>query len=327
MVMASTNFHQRTIARTVRFDGVGLHSGETVRVEIRPADANTGILFQRTDLPGKPYISARADSVFDTSLATRIGTPEASVSTIEHLMGAFFAMGIDNAVVALDSFELPILDGSAVPFLVLLDEAGIAPLAKLKKFFTVRSVVEIVDPRYPDRFIRVEPSKSPLLTYAIDFSRAAAIGKQAVTVGLSGSDYCRELCYARTFCLEEDIQVMYARGLAKGGSQDNAIVVNAHSGVVNARGLRSPTEFVRHKALDCVGDLALLGMPLVGHVIAHKAGHDLHTQLAKRLWAERDNHSVSEPNRRQQNTLSAAFGFIDELSGLSDFIALGAIRG
>lgn len=325
--MASSNFHQRTIARAVRFDGIGLHSGTTVRVEIRPAEANTGILFQRTDLPGKPYISARADNVFDTSLATRIGSPEVSVSTIEHLMGAFFAMGIDNAVVALDSFELPILDGSAVPFLVLLDEAGVIPLAKLKNVFTVRSAVEVVDPRCSDRFIRVEPSKMPILTYAIDFNRAAAIGKQAITVNLSGSDYCRELCYARTFCLEEDIQFMYARGLAKGGSQDNAIVVNAQSGVVNSRGLRSPTEFVRHKALDCVGDLALLGMPIVGHVIAHKAGHDLHTQLAKKLWAERSSHTVCEPTQRQQNSLSAAFGFVNELSSLSDFIALGAIRG
>jgi UDP-3-O-[3-hydroxymyristoyl] N-acetylglucosamine deacetylase len=200
-------------------------------------------------------------------------------------------------------------------------------LDKSKKIFAVRHTVEVVDSRCPDRFIRVEPSKTPLLTYAIDFRLAPAIGHQSITLGLNGGDYCREVGFARTFCLEEDIQFMYSRGLAKGGSQDNAIVVNATTGVVNTRGLRSPTEFVRHKALDCVGDLALLGMPLVGHVIAHKAGHDLHTQLAKKLWAERDLHSILEPNRRQQAAFSSLFGFVDELSDLSDFIALGAIRG
>ncbi len=325
--MAHTQFQQKTLAHTVRFDGVGLHSGKTVQVEIRPAAANTGILFQRTDLPGQPYIAAKPNAVFDTSLATRIGTPEVSVSTIEHLMGAFFALGIDNAIVALDSFELPILDGSAIPFLVLLDEAGCVMLHKTKKVFVVTKTVEVVDPKQPQRFIRIEPSSTPQISYAIDFERASAIGKQSITMDFTGEEYCREMAFARTFCLDSDVEFMISRGLALGGSLENAIVVSPENGVTNRMGLRSPNEFVRHKALDCVGDLALLGMPIVGHVIAHKAGHDLHTQLAKKLDSQRDEHIILEPKNRQITAFAKLFNFVENLSDLSETISLASIRG
>jgi UDP-3-O-[3-hydroxymyristoyl] N-acetylglucosamine deacetylase len=242
-------------------------------------------------------------------------------------MGAFFALGIDNAIVALDSFELPILDGSAVPFLVLLDEAGSVALKKPKKAFVVTRTVEILDPQRPDRFIRVEPSKTPLLTYAIDFDRASAIGKQAITLGMTGEAYCNEVCFARTFCLESDIAFMHSRGLAKGGSLENAIVVSPEHGVTNRMGLRASNEFVRHKALDCIGDLTLLGMPLIGHVIAHKAGHDLHTQLAKKLFAEQKEHLIWTPQAPDQPTLAKMFQFARSLSAASEAISLASIRG
>jgi UDP-3-O-[3-hydroxymyristoyl] N-acetylglucosamine deacetylase len=325
--MSFVPFQQRTLAQNVRFDGIGLHSGKTVHVEIRPAAANTGIVFQRTDIPGKPYIKATPSAVFDTSLATRIGSPEVSVSTIEHLMGAFFALGIDNAVVALDSFELPILDGSALPFLILLDEAGTTSLKKPKKAFVVTKRVEVLDPKNPDRFILVEPSKTPQVSYAINFERAEAIGKQAINMSMTGEAYCREVAFARTFCLESDIAFMHARGLAKGGSLENAIVVSPEAGVTNRMGLRSPDEFVRHKALDCVGDLFLLGMPIVGHIIAHKAGHDLHTQLAKKLEAELAQHKIVEPQQRELVSFAKLFGFVENLSVAPNSISLASIRG
>ncbi len=325
--MSFVPFQQRTLAQNVRFDGIGLHSGKTVCVEIRPAAANTGIVFQRTDIPEQPYIKATPSAVFDTSLATRIGSPEVSVSTIEHLMGAFFALGIDNAIVALDSFELPILDGSALPFLILLDEAGTVSLKKPKKAFVVTRRVEVVDSKNPERFILVEPSKTPQVSYAIHFERAASIGKQALNMSMTGEGYCREVAFARTFCLESDIALMHSRGLAKGGSLENAIVVSPENGVTNRMGLRSADEFVRHKALDCIGDLFLLGMPIVVHVIAHKAGHDLHTRLAQKLEAEAAEHTILEPRQRELASFAKLFGFVENLSETTESLSLASIRG
>lgn len=276
---------QRTLKTSVEFSGVGLHSGKMIQVEIRPAAANTGILFQRSDIPNAPYIKAAPESVFDTTLATRIGSPEMFISTVEHLMAAFFGLGIDNAVVAVSADEMPVLDGSSAPFLVMIDEAGIEELTTPRRVMIIKKAIEIVDPKNPTRFIRIEPSHTPRLSYAIDFENAGAIGKQSISFDLSGNAFCKELAHARTFCLAEDITRMQAAGLARGGSLDNAVVVSAEKGILNSEGLRSENEFVRHKALDCVGDLALLGMPIIGHIIANKAGHDLHTQMAKHLLA------------------------------------------
>ena len=177
-----------------------------------------------------------------------------------------FGLGIDNAFVSVDNYELPILDGSAAPFLVLLDEAGVEELDAPRRFFVVKSTVEVVDPKNPQRFIRVEPSKHALVSYSIDFEVAKAIGRQALSMPLDGESFCREFSYARTFCLFEEVEYMKSRGLARGGSLENAIVVSRAEGVLNTNGLRDELEFVRHKILDCVGDLALLGMPLVGHL-------------------------------------------------------------
>jgi UDP-3-O-[3-hydroxymyristoyl] N-acetylglucosamine deacetylase len=318
---------QRTLKSTVRFDGVGLHSGATIKVEIRPAAANTGILFHRSDIPNSSYVRASGANVLDTTLATRIGPKESAISTVEHLLAAMFGLGIDNAVVDVSGPEMPILDGSAVPFLVLLDEAGVEELGAEKRLYVVRSVVEVVDPNHPDRFIRVEPSKQPTITYAIDFDRAAAIGKQSISLPLTGASLISELCYARTFCLEEDVLFMKQRGLARGGSMENAIVVNTQTGVMNQQGLRAPQEFVRHKALDCMGDLALLGMPLLGHVIAHKAGHDLHTALVKRLEEVAHAHEIIASSTRATSRFHKAFAFPTALDSALDSLALARIKG
>jgi UDP-3-O-[3-hydroxymyristoyl] N-acetylglucosamine deacetylase len=250
-------------------------------VEIHPATANTGITFQRTDLAHKPYIPAKANNVIDTQLSTKIGTEDDYVSTIEHLMAAFYGFGIDNALVTIDSWEMPILDGSALPFLALLDEAGIEELELSKKVFIVKKTIEVVDKKDPTRFVRIEPHGSPLLSYAIDFP---GIGSQKLSLDMNGYAFCRELCFARTFCLKEDIDIMQSLGFGKGGSLDNAVVFSKKTGkVLNPNGLRHELEFVKHKALDCIGDLALVGNAIVGHVICNKAGHELHTALANKL--------------------------------------------
>ncbi|MES2613820.1 MAG: UDP-3-O-acyl-N-acetylglucosamine deacetylase [Bdellovibrionota bacterium] len=299
---------QRTLKRPVLFSGVALHSGDTVHVEIRPACAGTGIIFQRTDLKGSPYIKASPEQVFDTSLATRIGTREAYVSTIEHLMAAFFGFGIDNAVVALDNCEMPILDGSAAPFLVLLDEAGILELKEPRKVLVIREPIEVIDENNPSRFIRIEPSKKPLISYVVDY--AGSIGKQQISMDYNAWTFCEEFSYARTFCLKEEIEYMHSKGLAKGGSMENAIVFSKQQGLLNAQGLRNEFEFVKHKALDCIGDLYLLGAPILGHVIAHKAGHDLHNKLSLLIQNQVKSRKIFVPNAKEvlapgfQNLLS-----------------------
>ena len=272
---------QRTLRRSISFRGIGLHTGEQVNVEIHPAVANSGITFQRTDLEHKPYIQAKASNVIDTQLSTKVGTEETYVSTIEHLMAAFYGFGIDNALVTIDSWEMPILDGSALPFLTLLDETGVQELERSKKVLFVKKMIEIVDKKDPTRFIRVEPHGVPLLSYAIDFP---GIGSQKLSLEMNGYAFCQELCFARTFCLKEDIDIMQSLGFGKGGSLDNAVVFSRKTGkVLNPNGLRHDHEFVKHKALDCIGDLALVGVPVIGHVICNKAGHELHTELAKKL--------------------------------------------
>jgi UDP-3-O-[3-hydroxymyristoyl] N-acetylglucosamine deacetylase len=276
---------QRTIKKSIDFKGIGLHSGAIVSVSLLPAAANSGIVFVRTDLPGKPEIKATPEAVFDTTLATRIGTSSVYISTIEHFLAATYGLGIDNVRVEVDSFELPILDGSAAPFLVLIDEAGIEVLNTPRKISIVQQTIEVIDPKNPTRFIRIEPSRSlPSITYSIDFDGTKAIGQQSVTMEYSGDSFCKEFSYARTFCLLEEVEFMKSRGLALGGSLDNAIVVSkSKNSILNINGLRSENEFVKHKVLDCIGDLALVGGVIVGHVFAHKAGHDLHTALARKL--------------------------------------------
>ena len=290
---------QRTLKHSVSFSGTALHSGDTVHVEIRPASANTGIIFQRVDIPGMPYIKASPEQVIDTSLATRIGNQISSVSTIEHLMAAFFGFGIDNAVVTLNNYEMPILDGSAAPFLVILDEAGIQELKEPRKIIIINEPIEIIDEKNPSRFIRIEPSKKPLISYAIDFPNSNIIGKQQITMDYNSWAFCEEFSYARTFCLKEEIEYMHSRGLAKGGSMQNALVVSTQDGLLNKKGLRSEFEFVKHKALDCIGDLYLLGAPILGHVIAHKAGHDLHSKLALAILNQTNARKFFVPSKKE----------------------------
>ncbi|MEN9530121.1 MAG: hypothetical protein RI932_1994 [Pseudomonadota bacterium] len=320
--------NQRTVARAIRHTGIGLHSGRQIRLEIHPAAAHSGIRFVRTDIKPNIEIAAHPEAVFDTALATRIGTPEVYVSTIEHLMAALFGLGIDNARICVDAPEMPIVDGSAVPWLILLDEAGVEDLGVPRAVRVIKKPVEVVDPRDPSRFIRVEPSKQPRITYSIDFKNNALIGSQSLTLSLTGRSFCEALSHARTFCTAEEVEFMRSRGLAQGGSLENAIVVSRTDGLLNSAGLRAPDEFVRHKILDCVGDLALLGTPVIGHIIAHRAGHDLHTALAKTLVEASDAVELRTLSARSApNPLVRLLDFPSSLAEIPDFSRLSLVTG
>ncbi len=276
---------QSTVQRPAALSGVGLHSGIETRVEILPAAVESGIVFHRRDLGAsddpQALIRANALSVCDARLGTTLGNPSgARVSTIEHLMAALVIAGVDNAVIAVDGAEVPIMDGSAWPFLEAIEDAGLRPLADPRRELIVPEAVELAD---GDRRIRVEPSASRSLTVSIAFD-AGAIGEQSITLDLDDEPRMREeVGRARTFCRLEDIEQMRRDGLARGGSLENAIVVDGER-ILNAESLRHDREFAAHKALDLIGDLALVGARVRGLISANKPGHDLNTRFAQLLY-------------------------------------------
>lgn len=274
-------FRQRTLEHETVCSGTGLHSGARVTLRLRPAPVNTGIRFVRVDLPGAPVIPALAKHVVDTRLATTIGIGEARVATIEHLCSALVGLGIDNVRAEIDGPELPIVDGSAAPFSLLLREAGIHVQREPKRFMVVRR--EVVA-RSGDASIAIGPSPQFKVTSTIDFNHPL-ISDQRCSFVFSDAAYHREIAKARTFCFSREVEALKAVGLAKGGSLANAIVVDDFS-IMNPEGLRFPDEFVRHKVLDTIGDLALLGMPVIGHVKAHKSGHTLNHGLVMKVLSE-----------------------------------------
>lgn len=273
---------QNTIGNSIFIVGTGLHSGKDVHMEILPALAGTGIVFQRVDHKGAVPVAAHPANITATELCTTIGTGISSVSTIEHLMAAFVGLGIDNAIVRVDGPELPILDGSAAEFVDAIIAAGTRKQEKNRKVLIVKKPFEI---RRDDRFIRIEPFTQLTFRCEIDYS-SRAIGHQMIEFDFSRSGFM-ELCNARTFCHLSEVESMRKQGLALGGSLANAVVVDDQK-VVNKEGLRGSDEFVRHKLLDCIGDLALLGSSLIGKVTTNKSGHGLHAEFTKELWNRRD---------------------------------------
>ena len=295
---------QGTITKTLKFAGVGLHSGSLIDLEISPAAPNTGIIFQRSDLDEAPLIAAHPFNVSSTTLCTTIGENEWKIATIEHLMAAFSGLGIDNAYVKVSGPEIPILDGSSAPFYDAISSTGVEVQNAPRRLFIVKKPLEL---RVDDQWIKVEPSQACLeILSTIDFQNSQAIGKQTFHYQHSFENFS-ELVEARTFCHIEDVNAMRSVGLAKGGSLDNAVVVNNES-VINAEGLRFDNEFVRHKVLDCVGDLAMIGGRLIGKVSMYKGGHTLHVELAKKLLAEHQEYlSIVEDGKLQDQLLANFF--------------------
>lgn len=274
---------QRTLKTRVEVTGVGLHSGEKVHLTLHPAPVNSGIVFRRVDMTPPVSIRAEAHAVNDTRLSTCMEANGARVATIEHLMSAFAGLGVDNAMVDLSSAEVPIMDGSAGTFIFLLQSAGITEQAAAKKFIRVLKTVEVKD---GDRWVRFEPHNGYKLTFTINFAHPVFTStKQHVTVDLGEHSYIKEVSRARTFGFMQDVENMRAQGLALGGNLDNAIVMDEYR-VINPDGLRSDDEFVKHKVLDAIGDLYLLGYPLIGAFSGYKSGHALNNALLRALLAD-----------------------------------------
>ena len=260
--------HQRTLARPVTVSGVGVHSGKAATLTLKPAPPNHGIRFYRTDLPGTDNIPALFSRVVDTSLATVIGESGVIVSTIEHLMASFAAIGIDNVRAEIDHYEMPILDGSAKIFAEEIARAGLQDQAAPCTRFVVTRPIEIMD---GDKFVGVYPANDFSITCTIEFP-TPVIGRQSLTFTQDVDDFVSEIAPARTFGFFNEAEMMKMMGLGRGASLETAVVVGPE-GVMNEGGLRFPDEFVRHKLLDCLGDFALIGMPIQGHIKTVKSGH------------------------------------------------------
>jgi UDP-3-O-[3-hydroxymyristoyl] N-acetylglucosamine deacetylase len=275
---------QRTLKAAVRATGVGLHTGNKVVMVMRPAPVDTGIVFCRSDLPGSPAIPARATNVTNTTMATVLEAGGARVSTVEHLMSALFGLGIDNAYIDVSAEEVPIMDGSAGTFVFLLQSAGIEEQAAAKRYVRVLKAVEI---EKGDKKVRLEPFNGFKVGFEIEFRHPVFDTTQnTVEVDFGQVSFVREVARARTFGFTQDVEMMRSRGLGRGGSLDNALVIDDFR-VLNADGLRMDDEFVMHKALDAVGDLYLLGHPIIGAFHGYKSGHELNNLLVRKLLEDR----------------------------------------
>lgn len=280
---------QKTIRKKISIEGIGLHSGEMVKLNLIPAEDDTGILFCRSDLPVRQFIKGRADSVLDTRFATTIGNFEGRISTIEHLMSALHGLGVDNVIVEVDAPEIPIMDGSARPFVKEIDRVGLAVGSKPKKFMAITKPVEVSE---GDKFAAFYPGSSFTIDYSIDFTHPL-IRTQNMELDFSGDEYRKKVCAARTFGFLAEINALKAAGLAQGGSLDNAIIVGSME-ILNKEGLRFSDEFVRHKVLDAVGDLMMLGAAPLGHFVARKSGHALNHKLVVATLADESAYEMVE---------------------------------
>lgn len=283
--------HQYTVKKTVSCRGVGLHSGNTVNLTIKPAAENSGIRFFRTDVIGKKFIPAHMDNVVDTRLATTIGEEGIMVSTTEHLMAALQGYGIDNADIEVDAAEVPIMDGSAGPFMLLLKRAGLKKQNAMRK--VLRITKEIVF-KSGESEIKITPYEGFKISGNIHFDDTL-IAKQSYTLDVSSKSSIEEIAQARTFGYVEQVEELWANGLALGGTLENVIAIHwDRNSILNEGGLRFADEFIRHKILDLIGDLALVGCPILGHVIASRCGHTQHLAFMKALAQASDCWEIIE---------------------------------
>lgn len=281
--------YQRTLAKKITATGIGLHSGKKVTLTLAPAPLGTGVVFVRTDL-NNARIPMSAELVQDTLMSSNLVAGEAKVGTVEHLLSAVAAFGIDNLYIEVDAPEIPIMDGSAAPFLFLLDEAGIAIQDKLKEFICIQKSIRVSD---GDKWAELSPYEHGfLMDFEIDFNHdAIKATDQKTTLDFNTANFAREVGQARTFGFLKDLEELHKHNLALGGSLDNAVVLDEHS-VVNEGGLRYHNEFVRHKMLDAVGDLYVIGKAILGKFSAYKSGHALNNALIRKVLADQDNYKI-----------------------------------
>lgn len=277
---------QRTLKKVIQATGVGLHSGEKVLLTLRPAPINTGIVFRRTDLKNSLVeIPALYNNVCDTTLCTSLQRDGVKIATVEHLLSAMAGLGIDNAYFDVNAPELPIMDGSAAPFVFLIQSAGIREQSAPKRFLRILKPIRVED---KDKFVQLLPYNGYKITFTIDFDHPVFNDKpQTVSFDFSTTSYVKEVCRARTFGLLSSYALLHENGYAKGGSLDNAVVVDDYR-IMNEGGLRFDSEFVAHKVLDAIGDLYLLGCGLIGAFEGYKSGHELNNRLLHALMARQD---------------------------------------
>jgi len=286
---------QATVLNTVCCSGIGLHTGKHCNLAIKPASPDNGIVFVREDWPKRVRVRAHIDNVVDATLATTLGQDGVKISTVEHLLAAFAGLGIDNADVELDAPEVPIMDGSAAPFNTLLKKAGIRLQNRVKKFVIIKRPVTVND---GDRQATLLPSNDFKISYTIDFKNPL-ISNQYYLIQISNGNFEREICRARTFGFLKDYETLKIKGFARGGSLENAVVVDDGK-VINEGGLRFSDEFVRHKILDSIGDLSLLGGQVIGHFIGYKSGHTLNHKLIHKLLSHKDWWEILEFSNEEE---------------------------
>jgi UDP-3-O-[3-hydroxymyristoyl] N-acetylglucosamine deacetylase len=295
--------YQRTLGKAVGFSGIGLHSGKKVHLTLKPAPVNFGIKFVRKDLPDDPTIPARFNCVVDTSLATVIGSDGVIVSTIEHLMACLAGLSIDNVVVELDSYEVPVMDGSAGPFTRMIMEAGIQVQEASRHFFVLKEPIEL---KRDGKFVGAYPDTTFRITCNIDFEHPL-IREQSYSIEVEDHVFEREISSARTFGFLHEVEYMKRYGLARGGSLDNALVIDDDC-ILNKDGLRFQDEFVRHKLLDCIGDFSLLGMPILAHIVTIKSGHAFNHAFLENFFSHKASWqtlTLNEPSERHLDSATS----------------------
>ncbi len=297
-------FLQRTLKKEIYGIGIGLHSGRKVRIVLKPAPADHGIKFLHVGDDGQTLIDARADNVVATNYATSLGSDGQVIGTVEHLLAAFYGLGVDNALVEVHGDEIPIMDGSAIPFVYLIKTAGIVSQKVSKKFLVLKEEMTVVE---DDKTITLEPSRSLSISFTIDFHHPL-LKKQRCTFQFSDANFERQISRARTFGFLKEVEMLKSHGLARGGSLENAVVLDDF-GVMNEGGLRFANECARHKVLDCLGDLSLLGMPMIAKVTAYKAGHALNHQLVKELLATPEAWEMVAPLHDQPSAKTLEYEF------------------
>lgn len=293
---------QRTIKKPIEIVGVGLHKGVPVTMRLEPLEPDMGIVFYRSD--EGVTIPLKIENVVDTKMATVIGKDDVIISTIEHLLSAIYAYGIDNLRVVLDNDEIPILDGSSSGYCLLIDEAGIVEQEKSKKALRIKKDIEV---KVDGKFVKLKPSKHIIYDFSIDFKHPA-IGEQQFHFDYSIEEYKEQISRARTFGFLHDLQNLQAMGLAQGVSMDNVIGLDDHK-VINPEGLRYDDEFVRHKILDAIGDMSLLGYTMIGEYNAHAGSHHLNHLLTKELFSSEENYEIIDLEEavEQQEVLEVAY--------------------
>jgi len=297
---------QRTLKSLIRATGIGLHTGKKVNLTLRPAQPETGVVFRRIDLPSPVDIPARPELVGDTRLSSCLVKGEAKVHTIEHLMSALAGLGVDNVYIDLDGPEVPIMDGSAAPFVLLLQQAGIEEQPAPKRFVRIKHRVEVRD---GDKWARLDPYEGLRFAFSIVFNHPVIDRTgQSVEVDFAKTSYLKEIARARTFGFMQDVEALRESGLALGGGLDNAVVLDEYR-VLNSDGLRFADEFIRHKVLDAIGDVYILGKPLLGAFSAHKSGHALNNKLLRALLADKEAWELA--------TFETAEGIPEAVAGLT----------